>query len=274
MPHYFLRYIRCTSLCLALALSVASCAGMAGDGPGQGYPLRGAPAIVVPVATAPAPSPAPAVKAQQPAAATAVVVGPATPDAGFETHPFTFRDNGARRRDRASQGENSGSAFPSLWPALFCVVTVCGLFVGILCLAKKYLPGHRQLFSHPSMEILGRTHLDQRRYVSLLRVGKRIIVVGVSPDDIHSLSEITDEAEVTGLMEVARPKTEAGLTIFQRLFQRNVIETDAAETRTMAVEKARELEEQMTSIRRRVQSLRDTDEKKPAAAGHRIDAVG
>lgn len=270
------------SLCLAAAL-LASSAGVAvaGDGPGQGYPLRGvsvavpaaAPGVVVsqPVSVPVAKPPLPAN-----AITTSVSAGPTAAEAAFEANPITFKDSAARRRERAAQGESGSPAFPSLWPAIFCVVTVCGLFVGVLCLAKKYLPGHRQLFSHPAMEILGRTHLDQRRYVSLLRVGKRVIVVGVSPDEIRSLSEITDETEVTDLLEVARPKTEAGLTIFQRLFQRTVIDVDSAETRAMAVEKAQELEEQMTSIRQRVQSMRGSEEKKPAPAapGRRIDAVG
>ncbi len=185
----------------------------------------------------------------------------------FENHPLSFPDTN-RRRGRT---DSDRAAMPSMWSALFAVLVVCGIFCGILYVVKKYLPGHRQLFNHPAMEVLGRTHLDQRRFVSLVRVGKRIIVVGVSPDEMRPLSEITDETEITGILELARPKTEAGLTVFQRLFQKTVQKADAAENRALADEKAAQIEVQMSTLRERVKQIRD---KEPPPGGRRIDALG
>ena len=184
----------------------------------------------------------------------------------FESQPFNFP--GERRRART--GSERHYSMPSIWPALLAVVVVCSLFCAVLYLVKKYLPGHRQLFAHPAMEVLGRTHLDQRRYISLLRVGKRILVLGVSADEIHSLSEITDEEEITGILEVARPKTEPGLTLFQRLFQRHVIDADAAEAREMAQARAAEIDEQMSSLRERVREIRGIEQPQP----RKLDTVG
>lgn len=186
----------------------------------------------------------------------------------FENQPFNFNNN-PRRTPRPATNKSEAYSLPSIWPALLSVVAICGLFVAAMFLVKKYLPGHKQLFSHPSMEVLGRTHLDQRRYVSLLRVGKRIIVLGISPDEISSLSEITDEEEITGIMEVARPKTEVGLSIFQRLFQRHVIEADKAENQAMAMEQAKEIEEHMSSLRERVRSIHAEESPK-----RHVDAIG
>ena len=235
-----------------------SSAALAVEVTGRGYPVR--PASVSPAA--------PAAVAGAGAGAGAVTAEPAQPAvaaADYENQPLAFSNSGNRRQLRG-EGEYR---MPSIWPALLCVIVVCAVFCGILYCAKKYLPGHRQLFSHPAMEILGRTHLDQRRYVSLLRVGKRIVVIGVSPDEMRSLSEITDEEEITGIMEVARPKSEAGLNIFQRLFQRNVQQHEAAETRAIANARTAELEEQMSSLRQRVRAIRETEE--PA---RHVDAVG
>lgn len=232
----------------------------AGETAGNGFPLRSAqpqiesaPSVPVQITVPPA-SPTPAVSA----AGTQ----------NFEQQPLNF--SGDRRRARS---DGRDYKLPSMWPGLLAVVVICGVFCVILYMVKKYLPGHRQLFSHPAMEVLGRTHLDQRRYVSLIRVGKRIVVVGVSPDEMRALSEITDEAEITGILEVARPKTEAGLTIFQRMFQRQVVDSEAKENQAMATAKALELTEQMSSIRERVREIREIERPAPTAR-RKLDRVG
>ncbi len=263
-----LKPIRRAGFLLASALLAALSAGTAAEAPGQGFPLRGTAASPAPVANhALSPTSAPA-----PVQAAVLSAAPTAGD--FENQPFAFPDNSRRQpRAAAAKGESSYS-MPSILPGLLCVALVCGAFIGILVLAKRYLPGHRQYFAHPAMEVLGRTHLDQRRYVSLVRVGKRILVIGVSPDEINPLSEITDESEITTIMEVARPKTEAGLTIFQRLFQRQVTETDAAETRAIVDVKARELEERTASLRERVGALRGRQPEPEPQAGRRVDTLG
>ena len=194
----------------------------------------------------------------------------ATDARSLESQPITFPDNPRRKRGSDERREFN---MPSIWPALLSVMVVCGIFCLILYMVKKYLPGHRQLFSHPAMEVLGRTHLDQKRYVSLLRVGKRIVVVGVSPDEMRPLSEITDEEEITSIMEVARPKTESGLTVFQKLFKRTVVDAEAAETRALAKVQAEQLDEQMSSLRRRVREIGGA-EKPQRRAKATVDTVG
>lgn len=187
-----------------------------------------------------------------------VAPAPASPPgtAAFEAQPLAFPDappNRGRNADGAATRREV--KMPSIWPALLSVMGVCGLFCVALFLLKKYVPGHKQLFNHPAIEVLGRTHLDQKRFVSLLRVGKRVVVVGVSPDEMRALSEITDEAEVTEILDQARPKTEAGLSLFQKLFKKNVIDADAAEAREMADLKAEELREQMAALKSRVAKI-------------------
>ncbi|MCC8165559.1 MAG: flagellar biosynthetic protein FliO [Planctomycetes bacterium] len=212
-----------------------------------------------------------------PAAVPTTVVPTGT---AYENQPLAFSSD-SRRSSRPDQERRSYS-MPSIWPALFAVAVVCGFFCTALWLVKKYVPGHKQLFNHPAIEVLGRTHLDQRRYVSLLRVGKRIVVVGVSPDEIRSLTEITEEAEVTGILEVARPKTEAGLTIFQRLFQKNMVKAEAEENRALADAEAEQLTEQMAKLREQVKRIKKSGTgaagRRPAAeaaarAKH-VDTVG
>ena len=234
------------------------------ESPGQGFPLRGSSSIPVAVITAPAPVP-------NDVSSPVVSVPAASASADFESQSLIF-PSGSRRPLATGQARTAGYVMPSMLSALFFVVVVCGGFGCILYLVKRYLPGHRQLFSHPAIEVLGRTHLDQRRYVSLLRVGKRILVLGVSPDEISSLSEITDDAEITTIMEVARPKTEMGLSIFQRLFQRHITDSKEAEIRALAEEGAREAAERAEFLRKQIGAIADREEKpKPS---RRLDTVG
>lgn len=250
-------YSAFASAVLAVWLFLPLAAGAGEAGIGEGFPLRGGASS----------------QSAQSVAASAPSVSPATQvtsNKDVDNNHIMFASSG---RSRSAAGERREYSMPSIFPAVFSVLVVCGLFLAALYLVKKYLPGHRQLFSHPAMEVLGRTHLDQRRYVSLLRVGKRIVVVGVSPDEMRALSEITDEEEITGILEVARPKTEPGLTLFQRLFQRHVVDAEKDETRAMAQSKAEEIDEQMSSLRQRVSEIRDMEQPKSRAA-RSLDTVG
>lgn len=242
---------------IVMALAIAE-AAPAAEITGKGFPLRQTNAV--PYASAPV----------QPAAAQPVVTAAVNPgtaaavhpqtSASFEESPLAFAGAEARR-NRETSGRKAYS-MPSIWPVLLSVGGMCLLFGGALYFMKRYLPGHRQLFNHPAMELLGRTHLDQRRFVTLLRVGNRLVVVGVCQEEMRTLTEITDEAEVTEIMEVARPKTEVGLTVFQRLFQRNVVEAEAAQTRALAREKVAELDEQMSSLKKRVSEIRGGEKRR------------
>lgn len=133
------------------------------------------------------------------------------------------------------------------------------LFWGALWLIKRWVPGGRQLFASPAIEVLGRTHLDPQRYLALIRVGRRLLVVGVSPDEMHPLSEIIEAEEVSDLLATAKPKTETGRSLFQRLFQRQV------ELATVQAERGRlervvtEFESSLGDLRRQIRSLREAE---------------
>lgn len=271
------------ALCIPVLILAATSLVCAGEPAGKGFPLRAA--SVTPYSSTTSVSNTPyAQSAAQPQAGKPVAVAPGPTPAvsalpsfnaestttAFEGTPLAFA--GDRSRSQQRQGDRKSFSMPSIWPALLAVMAVCSLFVAGLYVMKKYLPGHRQLFNHPAMELLGRTHLDQRRFVTLLRVGRRLVVVGVSQDEMRTLAEITDESEITEIMEVARPKTEVGLTVFQKLFQRNVIEAEAEEAKMVAREKVAELDAQMSALRDRVREIKHDIPADPAHARAQMPA--
>lgn len=139
------------------------------------------------------------------------------------------------------------------------VVFAVVLFWGGLYLVKRWLPGGQNLFASPAMEIIGRTHLDPRRYVAMLRVGRRILLLSVSPDEIRSLGEVEDETEVADLLAQAKPRSTAGRSVFHTLFQRQAARVDAIQEEAVAEGAASDLDETLGSLRERVRSLHAGD---------------
>ncbi|MDR1612108.1 MAG: flagellar biosynthetic protein FliO [Planctomycetota bacterium] len=190
----------------------------------------------------------------------------ARPAGSFEDTPLRFPESAGRRRLGAS--EDRPRPIPSVFSVLFYVFVICGLFTLVLWALKRYVPGHRQLFTHPALEVLGRSHLDPRRYVSLLRVGRRIVVIGVSPEGLSPLSEITDGGEIAEILEVARPKAEMGLNLFQKLFQRHVVDVERASEKGEVENRARALREEVVALRGRI------GEDERARQAGRLDRLG
>ncbi len=133
-----------------------------------------------------------------------------------------------------------------------------GILAGGLWLVGKHLPT-RRLFASPAMEVLGRTHLDPRNYLALARVGRRVLVVGVGPDGMRPLGEIAESAEVAELLAVARPRSEAGVNLFQRLLGTRLRENEAEDLRTAAVSAGEELRDELGQLRERVKNLREQE---------------
>jgi flagellar biogenesis protein FliO len=160
-------------------------------------------------------------------------------------------------KEKSAPGISPWIAFAKLVGYLFVLSLI--LWGGLYGM-KKYMPGGKQLFACPGMELLGRTHLDQRRYLALVKVGARVLVVGVSPDSLSPLAEIADGEEVKRITEeCASRKMVAANNLFQRLFTR---EADKQENAANAVEMEKageELATELHDLRQRVKSLRASE---------------
>lgn len=151
---------------------------------------------------------------------------------------------------------------------VFFLVVVLGAFLVLgLYVFKRILPNGRGLFSSPALEVLGRTHFDQQKYVALLRVGKRLLVVGVAPGGFDALTEISDEVEIADLMAVAKPKTSTGKNIFHRMFLSQLRQSERAAVFSGVDEESGDGERgdgagnvsALSDIQARVRSLRETE---------------
>jgi flagellar biogenesis protein FliO len=104
-----------------------------------------------------------------------------------------------------------------LWP-LALVLT--GIFV-MFWAAKRYLPGLRRMAGSRAVEILGRTYLTPRQSVTVVKLGRRVLVIGQTAEQLSALASITDPEEVSeivGLCESAGGHSSTAT--FRKIFQR------------------------------------------------------
>ena len=113
----------------------------------------------------------------------------------------------ARSHTSQSNPEQRGKAVSSISPLVSTAVSL-GLIVGALFLVGRILK--KQGFRGPSrlpdeaLELLGRRTLEPRVSVHLVKCGGRILVLGVGPDGIRTLSEIDDPLQIEQLTSACR----------------------------------------------------------------------
>lgn len=91
-----------------------------------------------------------------------------------------------------------------LWPLLAVLVLIAGLAV----ILKKFLPG-RQLFAGTNvLRIVARTSVSSKQQIMLVKLGRKLVLVGVSPDRMSALCTVDDPDQVALLLgEAASGRT-------------------------------------------------------------------
>ena len=113
--------------------------------------------------------------------------------------------------DKSRKGAASpaaGGSFDSSKYLFACLAV--GLLLGLgVWMLKRVFPSRLPAGSGALLEVLARTPVGPKQSVVLLRVAGRVLVVGVGPESLNTLSEISDAAEVEKLL-LQPPKPPAG----------------------------------------------------------------
>ncbi len=139
-------------------------------------------------------------------ATAAVVLAAAVPALaqGVEGHPIVPPNGG---------GTSSGGSLDG-WGGLVLSLLVV---VGLLLLARWLIrrSGTAMLpRSGGAVEVLHRSAISMKQQMLLVRLGRRVLLVGVTPQGMNTLAELTDPAEigeVTAAIEKSRGEGFAGL---------------------------------------------------------------
>lgn len=81
---------------------------------------------------------------------------------------------------------------------------VLGAFFLVVWLARRALPQSALSLPKDVLQVMGRAPLASRHHLQLIRLGRRMLLVSVTPDGATTLADVTDPAEVDHLAALCR----------------------------------------------------------------------
>ena len=103
---------------------------------------------------------------------------------------------------------------------VIALILVIALIFILRALGRYLFPSVTSRGQSRVVEVLSRSALAPKQQVMLLRVGRRVIVVGDSGAQMNTLCEISDPDEVAGLVGQLREEKTAAAAAFSSLFGR------------------------------------------------------
>lgn len=122
--------------------------------------------------------------------------------AGSESKVIRRRPVADRRLSgvkKAESGLSPTGASALLWP-LIAVLAMIGI---LAVLVRKWMAGTHRFGADGVIKLLARQYLSNKQSLCLIRVGRRVVLLGVTPDRITTLSDIDAPEEVAGIVSVA-----------------------------------------------------------------------
>ncbi len=112
---------------------------------------------------------------------------------------------------------------------IFYLILIVAMVVGLLFVLKKIIPGSHRIFDSPAIEIIGKSHISQKQAIYLAKLGRRILVLGVSENSVNLLTEMDDADEVNGIRAInAQGGKESVTNAFKSVFKHKQGELTAA----------------------------------------------
>jgi flagellar protein FliO/FliZ len=146
-----------------------------------------------------------------------------------------------------------------LWLGLIVVLIYGGVYA-----FRRYVPTARNMFGGGAMKIIGRTYLGPKTCILLVKVGSRLVLVGVTPGGMSMLTEITEPHEVTAVTnEMASGAGPTGAA-FDRALDRRQEEiaarefADATEATGAADAEVRDMRDELENITEKMNWWRKT----------------
>lgn len=100
------------------------------------------------------------------------------------------------------------------------VVLVVGLIFVLAWVVRRAAPRGSLPLPAEVVEVLGRTALAHRQQVHLVRCGRKLLLVSVTPDGAETLTEITDPVEVDRMLGLCRQsRPDSSTAAFRQMFE-------------------------------------------------------
>lgn len=166
-------------------------------------------------------------------------------------------DAGSRRQRRSSRFPPKRAAVvPWYRSGLGAMAIVLAVIVLVTVALRRWLPAAKTV-DHSMLRVVARTNVSPKHHAALIQLGRRFVLVGVSPDGMRTLCEVRDGDEASELSaRLGSRVTQAfdeQLLDETRLYER----TDGESVSRAATDESEQNEEEpMTDLLQKLRKLR------------------
>jgi flagellar biogenesis protein FliO len=103
-----------------------------------------------------------------------------------------------------------------MWPLLAVLAVIAGAALAV----RKLVPGNRLVTGSQILRIVARTHVTPRQQLMLVKLGRQMVLLGVSSDRVTPLATVTDPEQVAMLLgEAASGRPNSIASAFSESFE-------------------------------------------------------
>ena len=116
---------------------------------------------------------------------------------------------------------------PSFWRPFLSLLAVLALIVLCAWLFRRFSPSSQHGRTNSAIEIIARSAISPKQSVCLIRLGRRLLLVGLSPNHMANLSAVDDPEEIALIMgEMEKQMPNSISKTFDKLFHRETQQYD------------------------------------------------
>lgn len=119
-----------------------------------------------------------------------------------DTHSVAPKDSSQSDKTKKSSGAISG------WRSMLSLMVVLGLIVGISYIFKRFMPSVNRFSKDSGLEVLARCGVGPKQSLCLVKMGPRLVLIGLSPNHMAALDVVNNDEDVAmilGRVETASP---------------------------------------------------------------------
>jgi len=162
--------------------------------------------------------------------------------------------NTARQAVSEREAEGGEVEQVSLFKAVISLIIVLALILVIAYLIRRFMPQMRTLNRRLGLEVVGRTPLGPKQSISLVKVGSKVMLVGMSPGHTTCLAMIDSPDEIALVLgQIASGQENALENDFDDAFMKEAMQYDDIDELKDA--QAMQASKELSGLMRKVKGL-------------------
>lgn len=177
--------------------------------------------------------------------------------------PDRRAESGTMRKVGSGVRQSALGTSDLFWPLAVVLLAIAGVTVVL----RKLLPRTNRVGAGGVIEILASHYFSNKHSLCLVRLGRRAVLLGVTPERIAAVAEITDREEVAGIVSAIEVKRPSSFTsAFSRACGRDLVVKPANEVEERAeLVKGERLARAGASVRELVGRIRSLSGERTSA---------